>query len=384
MTRRPRRRLGRRLPDPFPTVAGNSVAAFVDGREYFDRMAAAVAGARICVDLEMYLWDDDVVGRRFVDALREAAARGVRVRLLVDAHGAAPIEPRLREIHDAGGDVRVFNPFRLRFLRRYFHRTHKKLLVCDGESAFTGGPGFSDRWAAKKRRDEPWRDRVFEIRGPAVADLVRVFETDFGRWRARDASRAPSAIEAPAPRPVGAAHLRVLRGWPDARDFRASLLAHVQAAKERVWLGSPYFIPPPSLIRALHGAMARGADVRIVVPAHDDAHPILSYGSRRHFGFFLRRGARIYACQGGFYHAKTAVIDRDAALFGSSNLDYWSWSRNAEIDLLATDAATVDLAAGCIEEDIAGAREVTLRDVSMRNWLERVRERVAGWVEDWL
>lgn len=383
--RLPRRRLGRRIADPFPVAGGNSFVATEHGPSYFDRMLDAIAAARSAVDVEMYLWDDDSMGRRFVEALRQAASRGVRVRVLVDAVGASEVVEALSAVDDAGGDVRIFNPFRFKFLRRYFHRTHKKLVVCDAAAAFTGGAGFSLHWSSGKRREEPWHDRMFEVRGPVVRQFERVFETDFQRWRPR---RDRPAREPPDPTtdlsPAGTADLRVLRGWPDARDFKHTLLHHVSAARERVWIGSPYFIPPPSLLRALTAALRRGVDVRIVVPSGNYAHPLLWHASRRHYRWFLRRGATIHEYAHGFYHAKLAVIDRDAAIVGSSNLDYWSWDRNAEIDILATDADSVGLVADCFDADRARSREVSLREIGLAGVWTRTKDRMAGWFERWL
>jgi phosphatidylserine/phosphatidylglycerophosphate/cardiolipin synthase-like enzyme len=151
-----------------------------------------------------------------------------------------------------------------------------------------------------------------------------------------------------------------------------------------VWLGSPYFIPPPSLLRALTRALKRGVDVRLVLPSGNFAHPVLWHASRRHYGWFLKRGARIAEYRDGFYHAKLAVIDRAAAIVGSSNLDYWSWDRNSEIDLVATDAETVDLVASYFAADEARSRAVTLAEVRRRSWWSMIEEVVFGSVERWL
>jgi phosphatidylserine/phosphatidylglycerophosphate/cardiolipin synthase-like enzyme len=382
---RRRRRLGTRLPDPFPSLGGNAVAAYENGPNYFECMVEAIAAATATVDVEMYLWDQDNVGRTFVAALAGAASRGLRVRVLVDAQGSRGVIDALRAVGDAGGDVRVFNPFRLRLLRRYFHRTHKKILVCDGWRAFTGGAGFSRRWTSGRQPEEPYHDWMFEVRGPAAGQLVRVFEADLSRWPRRAPPRERRELDATIDlSAAGTAAVRVLRGWPDARDFRATLIEGIHAAKERVWLGTPYFVPPPSLFRALTKALKRGVDVRLVLPSGNYAHPVLWHASRRHYGWFLRRGATIHEFSHGFYHAKLAVIDRACALVGSSNLDYWSWNRNAEIDLALTDAASVELVAACFDADRTRSRAVTLREIGMRDWLSRFKERTAGWIEDWL
>jgi cardiolipin synthase len=383
--RTPRRRLGKRLREPFAATSGNAFAAAEHGPTYYDTMVAAIADARTSVDVEMYLWDDDDVGRRFVDALAAAASRGVRVRVLVDAVGAAQVQGLLAAVDEAGGDVRVFNPFRIRFLRRYFHRTHKKLVICDGAAAFTGGAGFSTSWSGGKRREEEWHDRMFRVQGPVVRDFVQVFESDHHRWpprRERAHSPAPDPTVDLAP--AGTAEIRVLRGWPDGRDFRKTLVAQIHGARERVWIGTPYFVPPLSLARALTAALARGAEVELVLPSFNYAHPLMWHAARRYYRWFMSRGARIHEYAHGFYHAKLAVIDGAAAIVGSSNLDSWSWNRNAEIDLIATDAESVALVAGCFEADRARSRLVTRSDVGMRSLWARTTDRFAGWIEKWL
>ena len=378
-------RLGRRLVEPFPLVAGNRFATAERSDAYFGRMLGAINEARASVDVEMYLWVDDEVGQSFVAALHAAVTRGVRVRVLVDAVGSSDVVDALRVVDEAGGDVRVFSPFRIRFLSRWFHRTHKKLLLCDGELAYTGGAGFSRYWSGGSRSELPWHDRMFELRGPVVRQLVTVFESDFHRWRASRERAATEPVRlSPDLSPAGSADLQVLRGWPDSRDFSAALLREIRAAKERIWIGTPYFIPPPSLLRALTAALRRGVDVRLVLPSGNYAHPLVWHASRRHYAWFLKRGAKIHEFANAFYHAKLAVIDRSVAIVGSSNLDYWSWSRNAEMDLVASDAPSVELMAGCFEADVARSREVRLSDIGMRSFWHRVKNHVAGWVERWL
>jgi cardiolipin synthase len=327
MKRLPWRRLGRRLREPFPALGGNSIVPIAKGDDFFDRMRDAIRAAGATVDVEMYLWDDDVIGRGFVEALASAADRGLRVRVLVDDNGAKRV----------------------------------------------------------RRREGPWHDRMFEIRGPVVRHLVRMFEADHSRWRERPHGDHPPPPDATLElRTPGHADLRLMRGWPDARDFPAELLRAIRNSTTRVWLGSPYFIPPPKLIMALRKALKRGVEVRLVLPSGNYAHPLLWYASRRHYAFFLKRGAQIHEFADGFYHAKLAVVDDAAALVGSSNLDYWSWNRNAEIDLLATDAATVETIAKCFDEDVARSRVVTLAELGLRDWWTRWKEALVGVVEAWL
>jgi len=379
------RRLGARLFEPFPVVDGNSVRSLERKEAYFELMRSAISSARSSVDVEMYLWDDDEVGASFAKAVTDAALRGIAVRVLADAYGArAALAGPLRAAHVAGAEVRAFNPFRLPAMRRFYHRTHKKLLVVDGVVAFTGGAGFCHEFSGVLQRGRPWHDRMFEIRGPIVAQLVTVFDTDFGRWRRKRSFRSQPELPRAPSAPCGPARGRALRGWPDPRDFTAAFLLAVQRAKERVWIGTPYFLPPYRLRRALRGARQRGVDVQIIVPSRAWANPGLWYAARRHYGGFLRRGARIHEFRPSFYHAKLAVVDGDHAFVGSSNMDSLSWRRNAELDLLFHDEETVSHFADLWFSDCAVADEVTLEAHRSRGMLHRLFERFAGLFDEWL
>lgn len=382
-----RSRFHRKLRHPFPDAPGNDVRWIDHGPRFYERMVAAIDGAMSYVDVEMYLWDDDDIGRRFVRALADAASRGLRVRVLADASGSADVVEPLGAVVAAGGDVRLFNPFRFALLSHYVHRTHKKMLIVDGCRAFCGGAGFSRHWSGGSRDERPWHDRMFEFSGPVVPQFDEVFESGFLRWDPIGEDRPARAAEhlcGVVPRDTGDTTARALRGFPDARDFRTGFLEAVRGARDRVWIGTPYFVPPFTLRRALAQAARRGVDVQVVHPAQNHAHPVLWWAARARYGRWLRRGVRIHEYQPAFYHAKLAVVDRTLAIVGSSNLDAWSWLRNAEFDVAITDAPTVDRIAGCFEEDRERSREVTKAEASIRGGLSLVKQRMALWIEHWL
>lgn len=382
--RRMRRRFDARVLRAFPPVGGNSVEGIEHGERYYERMIAAIDAARRTIDVEMYLWHDDAVGQLFVDALARAAARNVRVRVLVDANGSSEIESALFAVIDAGGDVRLFSPFHIRFLSRYVHRTHKKLLLLDGRIAFSGGAGFSLHWSSGKGGERPWHDRMFQIEGPVVDQLEDVFEADFSRWDPVGPELPPCGRTPFDAEPSGTSEVRVLRGWPDARDFRSVLLEAVRSAKERIWIGTPYFIPARFLRKELRLAAARGVDVVVIHPAENFAHPLLWYAARARYGRWIRAGVRLHEFGDSFYHAKLAVVDRRVAIVGSSNLDAWSWVRNAEIDFAITDEASVESVAKMFGADLARSHAVTKEEASLRGAWALFKARVALLFERWL
>lgn len=377
-------RQGPFLDEPFPITEGNSVLPLPKQEELFETMLDAIRGAAQSVDVEMYLWEDDDLGRAFATALADAADRGASVRVLVDSYGAREVVGQVLDtVRDAGGRVRVFNPFRITFLRRYFHRTHKKLLVIDGVRAFCGGVGFSRHFALVKHKERPWHDRMFDCRGPVVAQLLRTFEIDFARWPS--GSRLIGPLHSPTPPPAaGTARVRVLRSWPDARDIHRFVQARTGHTKERLWIGTPYLIPPRVLRRALRNAARRGVDVRIVVPAREGANWALWFAARRRYASLLRAGVRIFEYGPRFYHAKLAVADDDVALVGSSNMDNISWRRNAELDLLLLDAESVEVIAQCYLRDEAAAEEVGLKTFGARGLWHRFLERLVGLLDQWM
>jgi cardiolipin synthase A/B len=380
------RRLGRRLLTPFPETGGNAVLPLQLEDAYFERMLAAIADAEVSVDVEMYMWDDDDLGRRFLAALAQRARDGRRVRVLVDAWGAHEvIGPPLARLSETGATVRVFNRLRFPLVASLFHRTHKKLLIIDGCIAFSGGAGFSLHFTRGKHRERPWHDRMYELRGPIVHQLVTTFDVDFARWgRRREALDLTGQRSSACYETEQDARGRVLRGWPDSRDFPEALIEAVEAAHQAIRIGTPYFIPRVRLLAALIRAQHRGVSVELVLPERRFANPIMWAASRRAVGLLLRAGVRVFAYDVSFYHAKIAVVDERAALIGSSNLDPWSWRRNAELDLLFVDAPTVRGLGACFAADRERSNEITLESYRDRGLLGRFYERIAGRFADWL
>lgn len=361
------RRLGKRLIQPFPEVDGNRVRSLHDAAASFRIMLDAIRAAQTSVDLEMYLWDDDDLGRRFQRALSEAAKRGVRVRVLVDGFGASEVTGSpLRRVEEAGAAVRVFNPVRWYPYRRMFRRTHKKLLILDGCTGFCGGTGFSEVFLSGKSDERPWHDRMYQLSGPIVGQLITQFEVDFARWGPREgkfgsmpALGCASESHASVLTPKGSARGRVLRGWPDGRDFPSTLLKRLHGAHTTIRIGTPYFVPRVRLLLALMRALKRGVRVQLIVPAPEFSNLVLWHGGRRYLAPLLKRGAEVRLYGESFYHAKIAVIDQDVAIIGSSNLDGWSWRRNAELDLCFTDGATAQSLTTDFESDWLASRPFT-------------------------
>jgi cardiolipin synthase len=200
---------------------------------------------------------------------------------------------------------------------------------------------------------------MFALDGPIVHQLVDTFDVDFSRWGPRGAPVERTLPAALPPRTPGTSRGRVLRGWPDARDFPSALLLAVRDAQHDVRIGTPYFVPRLRLLASLARALKRGVRVHLVLPSYQWSHPVVWYAGRRQLGMLLQRGARIHEYAPSFYHAKIAVVDDTHAFVGSSNIDGWSWRSNAELDLVFHDADTVRRLTRCFDADRARSTLLT-------------------------
>jgi cardiolipin synthase len=375
----------RYIEDSDALVGGNAVRLLRDGREVFPGWLGAIEAARTRVSLEMYIFSDDKIGRRFAEALLAAAARGVQVRLLYDYVGCrdtpASFFARLR----AGG-VHTIAYHRVRFWRPRFwtlwRRDHRKLLVCDGLVAFVGGINISDEWLDVAEGGGGWRDAAVRLEGPAVADVEAIFLGTWNRRARRRARLASGTLARPAP--AGDARVTVVANSELRERFairRAGLHA-ARDAKRRVLLANPYFVPDRGIVRGLARAAARGLDVRLLLPRVSDSR-LLDLAARATFEPLLRAGVRIWR-SAAFVHTKLLAVDDAFVSIGSYNLDHRSLRYNLEVVVNVLDARFNAEAVALIESDMNAHVEVTLAEFGRRSWLARLAERLAFAIRRWL
>lgn len=335
----------RRIPRRYRAVAeqfvpGNRVELLRDGKEAYPAMLSAIAGAQEQVLLEMYWFDSDRAGRTFADALMAAAARGVETVLLYDAVGSIGVDPSMFEgMRRTGVKVAEFGPiapWRRRFrLGKLTRRDHRKILVVDGEVGFTGGINVADRWLPREEGGDGWRDDTVRVEGPAVRGLIACVLSAWRRAGGVPISRTrPSQHGVPARggqlvRVLGESYLR------NRHQIARAYVAQLYHARKTAWITSAYFVPDPSVMRALTRARDRGVDVRVLLPAETDVE-IVRHASRATWARLLRHGVRIFEYEGAILHSKSAVIDGRWSTVGTFNLDYLSlrWLLEANVCVL--------------------------------------------------
>jgi len=362
-------------------IPGNAVRLLRDGREAFPAMLEAIAQARRQVLLEMYWFASDEIGRRFADELSRALKRGVEVAIIYDSVGSIGADAAMfAELEAQGAKVLEYNPvapwrrrFQLKF-SRLSRRDHRKILVVDGTTGFTGGINLALQWAPVEDGGGGWRDDMVRIVGPAVNGLSHCFHRV---WRRHE---LPKVAHLHAGPDAGASSGRLLpvrilgeRYFRHRHEIAMDYAARVYAAKSRVYIANSYFVPDGDIRRALVRAARRGVDVRVVVPAHSDVEAV-KFAGRAQYEKLLRAGVRIYEWQEGMLHAKTAVIDGYWSTTGTFNFDYMSLRYNLEVNASVLDSELGAEVEASFSRDLEGCREIELEDVVARSLSDRLVE----------
>jgi len=346
-----------------PPVAGNRVRILARVDEAYDAVLATIATARDHIHAQFFILDVDPVGRRFVHALASRAREGVRVRLLLDAVGSwRALRTIVRPLIDAGGEVGVFLPVLPLHRRGSAHmRNHRKLLIADGRNAFTGGMNIGKRYMGPKIADGQWRDIAVMIEGPALSDLQAVFLDDWAF--ATEVTELPGELfPPPTPLPGGGGlpcTLQIAASGPDRRGqpIYQGVFTAFTAARRRLWIETPYFVPDEVIVTALQNAAFRGVDVRLIVPARSDLR-IVSLAGRSYFDELMAAGIRVYLYRPTNLHSKVLVIDDDVGVVGSPNVDIRSFFLNFELGVFLYDPPQIDALADIFREDLSLSEEI--------------------------
>jgi cardiolipin synthase len=358
-----------------PLVAGNRMLVLHNGEEAYPAMLAAIAGARRSINLSTYIFDGDGSGRRFVDALRAAAGRGVDVRVIVDSLGEKYSHPSARKVL-RGSPVRVGRFLPLRQGGYVNLRNHRKILVVDGATAFTGGMNIGDRHLVERSGPPPAvTDVHFRVEGPVVAELQKVFLED---WYFVTGELVEDAAFFPPIAPAGASLARTVADGPD-REYRTLnlvILGALACARRRVLIMTPYFIPDRPLLSAITTTALRGVEVTLILPARNNL-PFVHWATRSYLWELLQLGVRVMYQPPPFVHTKLFLVDGTWSLIGSANLDPRSLRLNFELDLEVYDREFTNLLERDMAQTIARSREVTLAEMDGRPLPEKVRDATA-------
>jgi cardiolipin synthase len=335
-------------------------------------MLDAIAKARSRVSFESFIYEDGDVGDRFTEALVAAAQRGVTVRIVLDAFGATLSRASQQKLADAGVSIVWFNTLRPWTIEETNYRTHRKVLVVDGDVAFTGGMGLADHWLGDAQSREHWRDTQFRVIGPAVRALESSF---YENWIESGGLSAPALDPERASQGTGARSVVI---WSNptggASNVKLLYLLSIAAARERIDIQSPYVILDASTRHAIDSARQRGVRIRILTDGEPtDAKPV-KFASRAAYESLLERGVEIFEYEPTMMHVKAMVIDGTWSVIGSANFDNRSLELNDEVTVGVADAELAAALTRDFEADLTRTRALKLEEWRSRSLLQKSRE----------
>lgn len=353
--------------------SGNQVALLHNGPATFDAMCEAIGSARETIVLEVYILRSDETGQRIGEALKGAAARGVKIRLLSDWVGMRGIKKSyLAELRSAGVEHRVFNAPGFRAWLGLVPRDHRKLLVVDSRVGITGGVGIGNEWMGETVRHRGhWRDTAVRIEGQAARDMQQAFDTMWDRARKRErrgSHRLTRRVARGAhldPATATPALVGIVEGEPLRLRIARALQTQAISAERTIWIATAYFAPSWSEVEALTGAARDGVDVRILVPARND-HRWVTFITRRYYRRLLTNGVRIFEWKNTMMHAKTSVVDGRWVRVGSTDFNPLGVAINYELDAVIEDPTIGAQAEAMFLDDLEHSREITMKNRTRR------------------
>jgi len=317
-------------------TSGNRVRLVPDGVEAYRELMRIIDEARSTIHITTYILGRDEVGQALVDRLRKRAEEGVAVRLLLDDVGSWRVGRRfLAPLVAAGAKVAFFMPMlHLPFRGRTNLRNHRKLVVVDGRIAITGGMNLALPYMSNDPDAVLWPDLSVVVEGPGVVDLEDLFESDWKFATGEDVQEAASEQTPIGFEGTGSTVLQVVASGPDVPGdpLYESLLSLIFAAKRRIWIVTPYFVPDEMLSRALSLAARRGVDVCLIVPARSNHLPA-DLARESYLRDLYNAGGRVLLYQPNMIHAKAVLLDEQLAMVGSANMDMRSLFLNYELTL---------------------------------------------------
>jgi len=360
-----------------PVTEGNRVDPLRNGCEIFPAMFDAIEKAEHTIDFLTFIYWRGEVGSHLAEVLAKKAEAGVRVRVLLDAYGARPMDPAAIDImHDNGVVLRWFRPLnRFRPLETN-HRTHRKVMIVDEAVAFTGGVGIADEWKGDARNEHEWRDTHFRFEGPVVDGLRAAF---LDNWVETDPVLFDDVDRFPHQPQPGHARAQCVRGasetgWSDIATLFRTL---VQLAAERVRIATAYFVPDDDLTDRLSDAVQRGVSVEVLLPGPHADKRFVQIAAEATYQRLLEIGVRIWNFQPSMLHAKVMTVDGCLANIGSANLNSRSMALDEEINVVVLDPSLVKTLDEHFDDDLERCAEIEPGRWEERSATQRAYERLA-------
>ena len=320
----------------------NLVDIYTSGYQFFPALLQAISRARHHIHIDIYIFDNDALGRLIADTLIDKSRQGVEIRIIYDDVACWKVKNAFFErMRNAGIDIHPFMPVKFpAFTSKANYRNHRKLIIIDGREAFIGGMNFATRYVKGTGR-QPWRDTMLHVTGGAVYGIQRAFLID---WYFVDRTLLSDRLYYPPVNPAinnNCLQQVVTSGpiteWPDIMQGYVRILLE---ARRYVYMETPYFLPTEPVLFAMRTAALAGVDVRLMIPRHSDSH-IVEWASFSYLLEIIEAGVKVYLYESGFNHSKFLVSDDSISTCGSTNIDFRSFEHNFESSIFFYDEGMV-------------------------------------------
>lgn len=361
-----------------PVVDGNKIKVLLNGIEIFPAMLAAIRSAKKTITFETHIYWAGKIGDEFANALCERTHAGVRVHVLLDWAGTYKMEKAtLEKMMEAGIEVKKYRPLRWYNLSRMNYRTHRKILVVDGLTGFTGGVGIADLWTGHAEDAEHWRDTHFHIEGPAVAQMQAAF---MANWMKTTGEVLHGGEYFPEISAVGNQRAQMFKSSPvdGTESVYLMYLLSITAARKSIHLSTAYFVPDALATKTLVNALKRGVRVQLILPGTLTDVEIVRHASRSGWAPLLKAGAEIYEYQPTMFHCKVMIVDDIWVSVGSTNFDNRSFSLNDEANLNIYDGEFALQQVAIFNDDLQRSKRITLEQWQKRPLIEKITEQAAN------
>jgi cardiolipin synthase len=362
-----------------PVTKSNKVKLLINGEEKFPEVLKVLSEARHHIHIEYYIFENDNIGEKIENLLIAKAKEGVEVRFIYDDFGSPGINKKMEiRLKAAGVEVYPFQKVVFYLLaNRLNYRNHRKIIIVDGETAFTGGINVSDRYINNKPGQVFWRDTHIRIDGPGVFYLQYLFFTDWNFCTGKIPQ--PHKKHFTGKKIIdGNVVAQVIASGPDADQptILFSILQVVSLAKKEILITTPYFIPGDSIIDALKIAALSGISVKLLVPGKSDSR-LVNAACRSYYEELMTAGVEVYLYKKGFVHSKTLVADSKVAIVGTANMDVRSFELNFEVNVILYDEVVAAKLRNIFFDDIANATKIDNAKWKKRSAIKQLPEKLA-------
>ena len=362
-----------------PLTRYNKIQVLVNGEEKFPELLTCMEQAKHHIHLEYYIYEQDEIGKAIIETLIKKAKEGIEVRFIYDDFGSPGIKRKIeKRMRDAGIEIHPFSKVTFYLLaNRINYRNHRKIVIIDGQTAFTGGINVSDKYINNKKGKLFWRDTHLRIDGPGVYYLQYIFLSDWnfccgGNMKPKDGYFSEMEKQKED------TYVQIVDSGPDSEQPSVlfSLLQAIYLAKKEILITTPYFIPGDNIVDALRIAASSGLSVKLLVPGKSDSK-LVNSASKANYSALLKAGVEIYLYEKGFVHAKTLVADGRLSVIGTANMDHRSFELNFEVNAIVYDFKVAEKLTGIFYDDIKHAKKINEKAWNNRPFYFKLGERIA-------